>query len=307
MSKKILMLLLSLTVFTGLFSAPTSLKISSFTKNININYDLNGGVEVIQTLTLRHKGDALEYFLTFSSGTSGLWNNRVVSNSGNNLNYQIYRDSSKIDILKDINDNPAANEIISGSFAQSGGFQYTTISYSIHVPNGQFDLAGTYSDSFDVKLYSGNLASYISEGSKSFSLKVTMPTSLELSITYPGVSFDDTSTAMDLNFGILTAGSSRSADAVVRTNSPYSMFILSEKGGKLTHTDPMVTDIVPYTFSFNGGTIALSGTIPIQVISGATVTPWEGTRYPLNVKIGDFGMAAEGYYSDNIIITIQAQ
>jgi len=307
MKKAIMTLLMTLYFLTSAFSANTSLRISSFTRNIKANYDLNGNIEITQSITLKHKGEALDYFLAISPGSSGLWNNRVVINGGNQLSYQIYRDSSKTDVLKSISDNPSANEIITGSFAQSGSFQFSTYTYTIYVPPGQFNLAGVYDDSFDVSLYSGNLSTYTLEGTKTHSLSVTMPTSLELSITPSGVPFDDTSFNMNMNFGILNVGSSRSADAVIRTNTPYSIFILSEKGGKLTHTDPLIADIVPYTFTFNGNTVDLTSPTAQQIITGATVTSWEGTRYPMNVTIGDYGMASEGYYSDNLTITIQAQ
>lgn len=307
MVKRILLILLTFFLLESIYSANTSLRISSFTRNINLNYDLNGGAEIVQTLTLKHKGDALDYFLTYSSGDSGQWNNRQVSNSGSVLSYQVYSDSSKINVLKDLGDNPSANELITGSFAASGSFQFTTISYTIYVPIGQFDLAGVYNDAFDVTLYSGNLSAYTQEGSKTHGLKVTMPASLELSVTPTGIPFDDSSTSMNMNFGILQSGASRSADAVVRTNSPYSVLIQSDNGGLLTHMDSLIADTVPYTLLFNGSSTDLSGTTPIMIVSGATVTPWEGTRYPIDITINDFGMASEGYYSDSITITIQAQ
>ena len=296
-----------LIVLNNVYSANTSLRISSFTRNINLNYDLSGGAEIVQTLTVKHKGDALEYFVTFAYGQSGQWSNRIITNGGTSLNYQIYRDNTKIDILKDLADSPSSNEVIRGSFAQSGSFQFTTISYTVYIPAEQFDLAGIYSDTFDVTLYSGNLSSYIQKNSKTHSLKVTMPASLELSMTQSGNPFNDAATAVNMNFGVLYAGSVRSAEAIVRTNSPYSVLIFSDNQGNLMHSDSTVSDKVPYTLSFNGTLADLRGSTPSQIISGASVTPWEGTRYPLEVTIEDFGMASEGSYSDSITITIQAQ
>jgi len=307
MVKKIIFLLFTFFLLENIHSATTRLRISSFTRIINLNYDLNGGAEIVQTLTLKHKGDAVNYFLTFSSGNSGQWSNRQVSKNSSVLSYQVYSDSSKINILKDLADNPSANEIISGSFAASGSFQFETITYTIYVPIGQFDIAGIYNDTFDVTLYSGDLSSYIQKASKRHRVKVTMPASLELSVTQTGIPFDDSSTSIDMNFGVLQSGSSRSADAVVRTNAPYSVFVLSDNQGTLNHSNPSVPDQVPYTFSFDGVLTDLSATTPVQVITGAAVTPWEGTRYPIEVTINDFGMASEGFYSDSITITIQAQ
>ncbi|MBI9097421.1 MAG: spore coat protein U domain-containing protein [Spirochaetaceae bacterium] len=307
MKKKAVILIFAIFLLENIYSANTSLRISDFSRNITLNYDLKGGAEIIQTLTVKHKGDSRDFFLTFQSGSSGQWTNRTVVNGGSILNYQIYRDSSKIDILKDIPDNPSGTEIVSGSFPQSSTFQFITISYTIHVPTDQFDIAGVYSDTFDVILYSGNLSAYTQEDVKSHTIKVTMPASLELSITPTGVPFNETSTSVDLNFGILSAGSSRSADAVIRTNSPYSVLVLSENGGRLVHADPAISDIVPYTFLFNGTVTDLSGITPVQVVTGAAITPWEGSRYPMEITISDFGMAAKGQYSDNITLTIQAQ
>ena len=64
------------------------------------------------------------------------------------------------------------------------------------------------------------------------------------------------------------------------------------------------TSTVAYTLSFDGAQVTLPAGTPTTVVTTAPPTPGAGTRYPIDVTVGNLGTATAGTYQDNITITI---
>ncbi len=94
----------------------------------------------------------------------------------------------------------------------------------------------------------------------------------------------------------------------VNSNFRYSLSVNSATGhgGQLKHTDPDVTEPIPYTFTVGGSTVTL-GTTPYTVASMERPTG-SGTReYLASITIGDIENYTAGRYSDSISFTVTAE
>jgi len=99
------------------FSAIT-LKIQTITKNVRADYTGDLQIEITETIRIRHKGDATDYFLTFSEGQSNDADNRALIDPGTSetLPYQLYDGATGMNILKDNLPIADISNVISGTF-----------------------------------------------------------------------------------------------------------------------------------------------------------------------------------------------
>ncbi len=303
--------LLAILLATGFLASPAqiqaqTLRFLSYPAVVNGTFDPDAGTILTQTITIRHRGIACVYFVTFSTGQSGNFTARRASSGANLLSYQIYDSMSGRNVLKDLTANPSLSEVLTGSFPASGTTWITqNISYTVHLPPGQLPPAGTYSDTIAMEVYVGTPASHGARQQRvSFSLGITMTAALDVSLVPTGAGFSASSTALTLDFGPLAAGGSRAGDLVVRSNSLNTITVMSQNGGVLKNPDLADTSQVPYQLTVNGTAIALPAGVPRPVATSAPATGFSGTRYGVSVIIGTFGWATEGSYSD--VLTIQA-
>jgi spore coat protein U-like protein len=293
--------LLAVLLATGFLASPAqvqgqTLRFLSYPAVVNGTFDPDAGTVLTQTVTIRHRGAACVYFVTFSAGQSGSFAARRASSGANFLSYQIYDSMSGRNVLKDLTANPLLSEVLTGSFPASGATWITqNISYTVHLPPGQLPPAGTYSDTIAMEVYVGTPASHGARQQRvSFSLGLTVTAALDVSLVPTGAGFSASSTALTLDFGPLAAGGSRAGDLLVRSNSLNTITVMSQNGGVMKN----------YQLSVNGSAIALPAGVPRPIATSAPATGFSGTRYGVSVVIGSFGWATEGSYSD--VLTIQA-
>jgi hypothetical protein len=302
----IFIILFLFTIFSG--EAQTSLSFQGLPKTVSGTYTLNQETLLPQTLRVRYRNKEAgsDYIVTFSAGQSGDFLNRLaVDGFGNTTGYQIYGDPALRNILKDLSAPPASSEVLFGYFPAANGNQTQTHSFTVAVSGLYFPAAGVYTDTVVMELYAGTFENPgIRAATDSFSLTITVPQILAMSLVPEGNPFDEFSTALDLNFGILSLGAQRYADLMVRGNVPYQISIMSQNGGVLRPADPADSSTVPYAFTINGNAAALPSGVSTIVVSGAARTTLSGSRYSLSFTIGDFGMATEGDYSDILTFTI---
>lgn len=281
--------------------APAQLTLFGFTKNVAVTYDSAAGVTYTGTVTVRHKGAATPFFLTFSAGSSGSFANRQMVLGGVRLNYQVY-DNTGVNVLKDLSASPAASEVLSGTLPASANFQQQSFSYRMVIPVGQFVGAGLYTDTVTVNLYSGTLAAATLTDNNSVNYKVTVNSILQLSLVNTGSAFNFTSTSRTLDFGILQAGQSQSLDTVVRANVSYTLTIQSTNGSVLALAG--APDTIPYSLRFNGSLLTLAPATPLTLMTGRPATTSVGVSYPVNVTIGTLTDPSAGTYSDALLLTL---
>jgi len=271
-------------------------------------YTLDSELVIQATFTVRHRGAASSYFVTFSAGQSGSFDPRFAATTGGaTLSYQLYDSSIARNILKDLSATPAPQEVLSGSFPDDSGWSSQDLSFVVVVPPGQFPQAGMYQDTITLTLYSGTLDSYAQKAQRTFRVSVTMPSITELSLVPPGAPFNASSTSSTLNFGILETGKTQVIDVLVRSNQLYSLSLVSQFGNALRIIDPTDTSEVPLQITINGNPVTLTPNVSYLVVTSASPTPYAGTRYALSFTIQDADFPTSGDYSCVLTFTLQAQ
>lgn len=294
-----------LLLLPGALSAQT-LRFGSYPSTVSATYSPDAGTTLTQTITIRHRGIACVYFVTFSPGQSGNFAARAAKSGANALPYQIYDSMTSRNVLKDLTANPSVTNVLTGSFAASGT-NWTTqnLSYTVHLPSGQLPPAGTYTDSVGMEVYVGTPSSHGARQQRvTFTISIAMSPSLDVALVATGAPFNAASTAFTFDFGILSTGGSRGADLVVRANSLSTISITSLNGGVMKNADSGDDSAVPYQLLVNGSAITLPAGTPRPIASSAPATSFSGTRYVISAVIGSWGWATEGSYSD--VLTVQA-
>jgi spore coat protein U-like protein len=283
-----------------------TLRFGSFPATVSGMYDPDAGTTLTQSIVIRHRNAACDYFVTFSAGQSGSFAARAATSGANSLSYQVYDDMTGRNVLKDLSANPSLAEVLSGYFAASGGTWTTqTKTYTVHVPAGQLPPAGTYTDSVQMEVWDGTPASPGTRDQRvTFTISIVVGPALDVALVATGGPFNKASTSVTFDFGTLAAGGTRAADLVVRANSLNTITISSANGGVLKNADPGDDSAVPYVLRVNGSPLALPAATPVPIASSAPATGFSGTRYAISTVIGTVGWATEGSYSD--VLTIQA-
>jgi len=305
--RKLFFIIIIFCIISAGAHAAVTLRLQQVTKNIKIDHAYENSAVYVYTVTLRHKGDATDFFLTFSSGQSPSFSPRLMADgAGSFIEYELYDDILTRNVLKDLSAGPSANEILSGFFPASTKWQTLDVTYTLFVQEGQFVSQGAYDDSFILSLYEGNPIVWTEHDSQAISLQAQMPQILDVAVVNSGIPFDVLSQELVLDFGILYEGDLLGGDIVVRSNALFSLALQSENQGVMPHADPLDTSVVPYIFTFNGSPVTLTGTVPVSVVPAGGPSDVNGERYPFSVAIGNYGMATEGSYQDVITLTIAA-
>ena len=284
----------------GIFSQIQINSIDYYTQDV---YNTNFGTEIPLDITVGHSGLAVNFFITISGGGSGSVENRQLKDGTKTTEYFLYTDVQNQTLIKDIAANPTSDEVLSGYF--SNNQSQITVSYTYVIPPAEFPATGYYSDSVVVTLYSGTLSNYTQVSQTTIQYAVQVPYEVNLSVVPTGAAFDVNSTAITLDFGVLTSGLERSADIVVLANTPYKLLLTSSNGSRLTRADQWEDSEIPYICSVNGSTVNLPSYQAVE-IGQSTPTPAEGDRYELDFVIGDFWDVTTGIFQDTLQISLQS-
>jgi len=278
-------------------------------------YNVYDSGRYLQTVNFRVEGGATgatcEYFVALSTGQSGDFNRRRLSQAANVLNYNAYIDAGKT-IFK-APPTAAQGEVISGRFPVAIALTQTnnhsffwTIDPQQIVPAQQAHYADA---NLSLDLYSGTLligSTLVASAAVTF--RALVESSVDLSLVRSGAPFNINDTTQLVDFGVLSSGEQRGMDVVVRSNNGYAVSMQSLNGQVMVHAQaPAVRDTVPYQVVLSGGGVDLSTGAPVQVISGTGTTPATGTSFPIEFTVGNLsGTEAAGTYSDIISVTITA-
>lgn len=271
--------------------------------------------QYLQTVTFQVEGGATgitcEYFVALSTGQSGNFSRRQLSQSANMLNYNAYTDAGKT--LFKAPPTAAQGEVITGSFPVVIALTQTnTHSFYWTIPPLQIVPAqrAYYMDkNLSLDLYAGTLLSSPQLiASSPITFQTHVDSSVDLSLVRSGSPFNINDTAQVLDFGTLASGEQREIDLVIRSNNGYSVSMQSLNKQLMVHAEaPAISDSIPYQIVLNGGGINLATGAPVQVISGTGTTPTTGIAFPIEFTIGNLsGAEAAGTYSDIISVTVTA-
>jgi len=256
-------------------------------------------------------GATCEYFVALSTGQSGDFNRRKLSQGANALNYNAYTDAGKT-IFK-APPTAAQGEVISGSFpvtivltqTNSHNF-FWTIDPQQTVPAQQTHYADA---NLSLQLYTGTLLSAPQlVASAAVTFRALVESTVDLSLVRSGAPFNINDTTQLIDFGVLSSGEQRGFDLVVRSNNGYAVSMQSLNRQVMVHAGaPAVSDTVSYQVVLSGGGVDLSTGAPVQVISGTGTTPATGISFPIEFTVGNLsGTEAAGTYSDIINVTVTA-
>lgn len=273
------------------------------TNQSNIDFTNNSQVQGSLTVKANTMPGGCSFFIVFDYGYSSSYANRSLKMSGNTWPYQISKDSSGVNIIKNVNDASSTNDILTGTLPSGNNDAQVNIPFwaVLNMANPWLRF-GNYTEYTSAHLYMGTLASYSFVASRLISLNYNAPKRVDVSMVASGGSFVLGDVDEVMNFGSLVAGATRSASAVLKYNAGYTLYVSSTYGGRLKHqTD---AQYIPYSIQFNNTTVGLT-TSPQQLYRVFGVSPATGTSIPINVTIGTFGTVKSGTYSDQVQLTIE--
>lgn len=301
------------TTATAAATAPTAYAdpcgFSLVASNINVVWSQAFNTQPLTLTINKSKNPPCDYFVTFTKGGASDYN-RTMFMGAATLPYQLYKESALTNILMDIPDATSANNIISGTFPAGPNASQSKI-YYFNIPYAQvvsptLRKAGTYGDTFLIKVFRGECCSENLEASATVVVTTVVPKSIQLSLIPTGQPFDAGSTSQTLDFGALEQGRTQAVDLRVVTNAGYAVSFSSQNNGMLKITDPSLNSAVPYAITVSSIPQNLSGsaTVPVVVTAGSGQSALTGVRFPIAVTIGDAGEKMAGTYRDNITIAV---
>lgn len=252
------------------------------------------------------------YYVTLSTGYSGNSAQRQMPRAldGALLNYNVYTNASH----NVLNASGSYNDgnVISGSFgvvavgATNNHTLYWTIAPSQVV---QHESSRFEDVNLTMTLYAEFALNVFTPITRTVTFRARAESSVDLSLVDTGGAFDTADTAQTIDFGDLNAGEFLAYDTLIRSNDGYTLSIQSQNAQTLRHADwPSANSSVPYSFSFNGGTVDLSGGGSMALAGSTGLTPATGARFETRFTVGIMsGMERPGLYQDILTVTVAAQ
>lgn len=261
---------------------------------VDPTWSFNSNPAPIQQIIVTKKDNSsCDYFLTFSSGESGNYNNRLLFNSASyTLPYQLYQTFPYSNVLKDFPMAINSSDVLVGAFFTGSGTSQTITYRPVLRTLGEYPRVGTFADNVMVSIYEGSVVG-----------AHTIHATQVATYNYIVEKLIDLSTVKHvLNFEALSVGLVRSFDVVLKYNSGYSLKFSSANNGQMKNT---AGNFATYSMTVNGSPINLSGSSenPIIVSSGSGASPAGGLRLPVSTTITSAGQVT-GFYRDIVSITV---
>lgn len=261
-------------------------------------------------LNLRREGK--DYFITISKG---MHSSRKLSSGFYEMQYQIYSQQSKSNVIKGDGEAISSSDVIEGAFLSRGlGWKRSNFSDEkkcyLSIPALQIVKSGVYQDTYTVKVFSGSIedTSFQEEDSKEVTFTVFVPSIVQMLLGDSSMGFEENKILHSIDFGELMENDRRDLDICIRSNSSYLISIESENKGFLIHQDHFGkknnANRVPYDLTLDGKKQDLSKRIELAVSN--KVTDVHGERRSLSIAIGKVDYPRSGKYKDSIFMTCLA-
>ncbi len=294
-----------LLAFGFCHAAQAACGLSLTASNLNLNWDMNWTTQAISVTVAKTNPAACTFGLGFTKGSSGSYT-RYAANGGAQLNYQLYSDSGKSLILKDVPDVASANDVIMVTLPPGSNPQIVQYYFDIPYTSAVSPVlvtSGTFTDNFVINAYEGAVATAFTappDVSAPVSVSITTATIIALSLVDSGGVFQDLATTKTINFGNISTGQVSRFDLRLRTNSGFSITTTSTNNGRMKHLT--ANSYVPYQLYVNNVLADPTGVAP--VLTGSGTTAMNGLGYPVKVVIGNLStLAIAGSYQDTVTIT----
>lgn len=287
---------------------------------ISINWDTSFATQGISFTLTKTDAGTCDYFVGFTKGGAASAATRRAISGANQITYQLYKENALTNVLKDPSDAAitSSNEVFSGQLPAGVGAQLTLV-YYFNVPlsssiTPSIVKAGTYTDTFTINVYEG--ADPLVPGptpvtSANVAVTVTVPEILKMSLVATGAGFDEAGLNRSIDFGMLSAGQTRTFDIRIRTNAGFDVTFSSANNGVLKPVANPASTGLAYQFYANGVLLNLTNSlaVPVRGLGGPGVgnfeTDLQGVAYPIRIVVGSFAGASVlgGEAQDTITIT----
>lgn len=250
-------------------------------------------------------GRCSNYRLFFSKGSAQSYQ-RVAKFNGSNVSYNLHNNINKAGILKEQPDALGISEWVDFN-APNRETNYSA-NFFVSIPGfftQNFPPKGTYTDNINVVVWVVKNGNYDFDETTSLAVSIIVPTRLDISLVDEGGTFDASSLSKVFDFGAITQNQIKSADIVVRSNTPYQLKMSSQNGGKLKLGS---SSTIGYLITSNGSNVGVT-TPSTEVIfgSGSGNSGVSGDRFNIKVQINEgTSSKAAGLYEDVVTITAVA-
>lgn len=271
-------------------------------------FDLVSSQTVNPTLVVKANTNpgACDFFITFDYGQGSSFSSRGLRSGGNVWPFQIAKNAAGTQIIKRVGDISSTNDILTGTLTAGSNDRQVNVNYwAILDMSNPWLPRGDYEDNFTVTLYRGSpFGSYFFISSNSVRFRYQAGRRVDISLVPTGGTFNVSDTTETLNFGNLTTGATRSADAVIKYNGGYILRASSQNNGRLKHSTQ--NEYIDYSATFNSTIVNLNNTSgnPVEIIRELGQSPASGKRIPIGVTIGNVTGKRGGQYADTITLTV---
>jgi spore coat protein U-like protein len=243
---------------------------------------------------------ACPFFITASETVIGS-GTRQLQGPGDSLRYQLYTAATADTVWREI---PIATPGETLRNVLNSPNQFQTVNFWTYLPPGQLSGAGTYSESVRVSLYEGTPESarprLVSSAIVNFNARVLA--TARAKIDGGGGLFPLQGSRTMLDFGELSAGSTRNFDLVVEANAGYRITLQSMNGGVMKNERERLATPVHYTLTIDGVAVQLGATAELFASGSGGAQRHRGT-----VTLGLVEKLIAGTYRDEILVTISAR
>ncbi len=280
----------------------------SGTNTYDVTDDHNRKQVIDFKITYRpHNNRRLHYFVTCGKGgAQSASYDRKLYKGTDSLDYQIYINNATTKIFKEFPEASVNNDVINGRTPKgnSGSSKEIDKKFRVRIPKLQLVPAGTYTDSFTMRLYEGTVGgSSTEEDFINVNFTTDVAEMLELSILDPGESFDPAKSSYLADFGSFSTAASIFCDLRVRSNAGYSISLNSDNAGRMKRVSAFEA-YFPYQFKLDNNLIDLSqGTIEIANATG--LTSYNGDLFSIEIYADPVSSSVvAGSYRDDLTITV---
>lgn len=273
--------------------------------NITTVWDTTWTTQSVSVTVNKTDPGACTFGLGFSKGGAGSYT-RFASDGAKQLTYQLYQDSGKTKVLKDVPDTVTVNDVIMVTLPPGNNPQIAQYFFDIPFASATTPVmaaATSYIDNFSINAYEGadpSAFSVLPNATAPVVLTVDISPLISISLVDAGGGFQPASTTKTISFGNTYHGQTSRFDMLIRTNAGLNVTMVSSNAGRLKHISKNA--YVPYSISVNNVVADLTGVAP--VINNGGQTTMSGLAYPIKVVMGVIPTAAvSGSYQDSVTIT----
>jgi spore coat protein U-like protein len=261
------------------------------------------------TIQIRNTGtEQCDGYITASKGLENDPNyDRKLQGPSESLSYQLYANKNIVAarVLKMAPDLQTNKDVLNFSNLNSGNTKNKKMAVSI--PVSQLVEAGTYEDTVEFYLYSGNFTNTPDPSTLQDQRSIQI-SALVNKYVYLDTGVGSIGNSLSIDLGEMEANKQDSFEVVVKSNSNYDVTAQSENAGSLVHTNVNLNMSSSYIFKSDNSVVDLSSGNPVNVINNESSTPASGRHHDFIVQLpASIPLLSKGDYADIIILTITEQ